>query len=296
MTGANAALTQSQAAASNQPTNFVAQFTPEQLATFQQMLGFANGNPVPSTLSGAGTGQLASGTAGATGALTDLLSAGSTDPTAANLASATAYAQNPYIGQMVDNALQTAREQVRDVTLPGITTGAAASGNTNSSRTGIAQGLVERALAEQGAGLYGQLAGSAYSQGLSQAEQQREANLGALSTAGGLGTTIAGQGSGNLGGSIGAAGDLFSLAQGGGAGLQASQQAAIDQILQKYGFGVQAPYAPLQSFASLINPVAALGTQGTSSGTSTYTPSIYQVIGGLMNSGGNAYKALYGGG
>jgi hypothetical protein len=175
---ANAYGTASQATA---PTNFTAQFTPDQLATFKSMLGYANGNTTPANQAAAGGALTNAGVTGATGALTGLAGY---DPTKLNnpgalIDQANQYASGQNIDAEVANSMLPALQQARDVTLPGIEQNAATSGNTNSSRTGIADGLVQRGLAEQATNLGATLRNQAFTNGLDarigqrQLEQQR---------------------------------------------------------------------------------------------------------------------------
>jgi hypothetical protein len=96
-----------------------------------------------STLNTSGTNAASSGL----GALSNF-NAGATNNPQSLIDSAKQFADGQNIGAQTNAALQQAREQVRDVTLPGIQQNAAIGNNTDSSRNGIAQGLVERSLAE----------------------------------------------------------------------------------------------------------------------------------------------------
>jgi hypothetical protein len=68
--GAGTALGQAQTAQA--PTDFTAQFTPDQLSTFKSMLGYANGNQTPAQTAAAAATNMANGTSATTGALNGL--------------------------------------------------------------------------------------------------------------------------------------------------------------------------------------------------------------------------------
>jgi hypothetical protein len=161
------ALQQSQAAAANgAPTNYTAQFDPALLSQFQHMLGYANGTNT-NGLNSAGNTSATNGANASGAALSQLTGY---DPTKANNPSSLIDQANQYVsGQnipgQVKAAMQSGVETARDVTLPGIQQNAAIGGNTDSSRNGIAQGLVQRGLAEQASNLQNSLSGQAFGQG-----------------------------------------------------------------------------------------------------------------------------------
>jgi hypothetical protein len=277
------------------PTDFVSQFTPEQLANFRSMLGYASNNAIPGQNAAAGGALSGAGVNATTGALTGLTGY---DPSVANNPAALIEAANKYVGgqnidAQVNDAMLNARQTARDVTLPGIEQGAATSGNTNSSRTGIAQGLVERGLAQQATDLGASLRSGAFKDGLALASGNANANnaskLGALSAALAGGTDAAKTGIGAGSQSIADQGNLFGLADAGGSGLQSSGQAFLDNLLKRYQSGVSSPYDSLQGLMSIIGSQNwGANTQGTS--TTTKEPSIYETIGGLLGAAGGAAK------
>jgi hypothetical protein len=244
----NAYGTASQAQA---PDNFVAQYTPDQLATFRSMLGYANNNTLPGTTANTATTMQNAGSNATAGALAGL---GNYDPTQLNntnsiINSANQYASGQDIDAQVRNAMLNATQTARDVTMPQIEQNAAQTGNTNSSRTGIADGLVQRGLAQQATDLGTTARNDAYKTGLQLASANAQANntsaLGALTNQGYLGSTATNVGSNAGATSVAEQGKLFDMANAGGAGEQASQQAALDNLIKQYQSGVTTPYAAL---------------------------------------------------
>lgn len=291
------ALTQSQTAQA--PTNFTAQFTPDQLATFQQMMGYTNGNTSPQTTSATGTDLQNAGTNATTGALSGL---SSYDPTKLNNTqsisdAATQYANNQNIGAQTAAATNQAVEQARDVTMPGIEQNAVMTGNTNSSRTGIADGLVERSLAENAQNTYNSLYGQAYNNGLGIASSNANANnsneLGALTGEASAGTNAANSGVNASTAGINDQGSLYSMAQNAGAGEQAANQAQLTNQNQQYQSQVNSPYASLLPYMQLVGS-QMYGSNSTGTSSTTSTPSAWQVIGGLLGAGGSAATAAGG--
>lgn len=281
------------------PTDFTAQFTPDQLATFKSMLGYANGNTAPQTTSATGATLQNAGAGATTGALSGLASY---DPTTQNNTGSLVDAANQYVaGQnipaQVAQATQQARENARDVVMPGIEQNAAITGNTNSSRTGIAQGMVERGLAENAQNLGGALSSTAFSHGLDLASTNANANnvdkLGALSNTANAGTNAANSGVNASSSGINDATGLYNIANAGGTGEQAANQANLTNQLQQYQSGVSSPYDSLKQLMSIIGTNNwGQTTNGTSNSTTTKTPSIMSDIGQGLGIFGQGVKML----
>jgi hypothetical protein len=283
-----------QASQAKAPTDFVAQFTPDQLGVFKSMLGYGTGTSTAGTSATGGALQTA-GTNATQGALSGLTNY---DPTKLNNTQSISDAANQYVsGQNIDaqvnNAMLNARQTARDVTLPGIDQAAAGSGNANSSRAGIAQGLVERGLAQQSADLGASLRSQAYQQGLQLASNNANANntnsLGALTGAAGAGTNAANSGVNASSSAINDQKGLYDLATGGASGEQQAQQANLDNQNAQFQSGTQSPYAALQGLMSIIGS-NNWGGQTTGSSTTTKTPSAFETIGGLLGAGASAAK------
>lgn len=271
------------------PTDFTAQMTPEQLSTFRSMIERGGNTAIPGQMATTGSTLQGAGTAGVTGALSGL---SGYDPSATNnadslIANANKYVAGQDIPAAVKAAMQGATETARDVTMPGIEMNAAAGGNTNSSRTGIAQGLVQRGLAEQAGNLSATLTNKAYTDGLGLAEKQASGNnegtLAALMGRGALGNSAAAGGVDASGNSLTAQQSQDSTAMAGGAGMQAAQQTQLDELLKKYQSGVSAPFDALKEYMGIVG-TNNWGSQGTEHKTETKTPSAWEVIGGLMDS------------
>lgn len=288
-TGALNALPKSSSAVA--PTNFTAQMTPEQLSVYNTMLGAGTGAlPAVAGQINTGTGLTAAGANGAEGALSSL---GGFDPTKLNntgsiIDAANQYATgaNQYVPAAVRAAMQGATEEARDVTLPGITAAAAGTGNINSSRSGpggIADGLVQRSLAEQAGNLTGALENQNYQTGLNTAETAAQSNnaglLTALSSALNGGGYLSNSGANVTNSGVGNEGTLLSQALTGSSGPQLAEQLNLQNQLQRYQTQLQAPYAPLQGLMSIIG-TNNWGSNSTS--TQTSTPSALSTIGSLM--------------
>jgi hypothetical protein len=283
-----------QASQAQAPTDFVAQFTPDQLNVFKSMMGYGNGTSTAGTAA-TGANLQNAGTTATQGALTGL---SNYDPTKLNNTqsisdAAHQYADNQNIGAQTKAAMQQATEQARDVTMPGIEQNAAITGNSNSSRTGIAQGLVQRSLAENTANTYNSLYGQAYGNGLNLASSNANANnansLGALTGAAGAGTTAANSGVNASSSAINDQGNLFNMAGAGATGGQQAQQANLDNQQAQFQSGTQSPYAALQGLMGIIGS-NNWGSNSTGTATTTKTPGAWDVISGLMGTAASAAK------
>ena len=158
---------------------------------FGNALNFANGlgNTASSDAINAGLGLFGTGQAGTNLATAGLGNFAFNDPTQGNINTANQYANNPYISQETDAAMQDARRQTYEQALPQIDKNAAANGTEFSSRQGIAQGLAERNLQEQAANTSAALRGNAWNTGLTAAQNGNQQQLSALGTLGSLGNS-----------------------------------------------------------------------------------------------------------
>jgi hypothetical protein len=274
------------------PTDFTAQMDPTALAAFNQMVQQGGNLSTPNTQAATGNALQADGTSGVGGALSGLSNynaSTATDPNAINSA-AQQYVQGQNIPAQVAAAMQGATQTAQDVTMPGIEQNAAIGGNTNSTRTGVADGIVQRGLAEQSANLNGSLSGTAYANGLNlasaNANAANTANLGALSTEGSVGNTAASTGVNAGTASVANQGALSSEAAAGGAGLTAAQQAILTNQLQQFQSATTSPYAAAQGLMSVAG-TNNWGQNTTGTSNTTSTPSAWDTISGLMSSGGS---------
>lgn len=281
------------------PTELTAGMTPQQLSIFQQMVGYGGSNQSPAQETALGGQAANSGLSGATGALAGLggFNAGSTNNIGSDINAGNAYAAGQNIPAQVQAAMRDATQQAHDVTIPGMEQGAAGSGNINSSRTGVSEGIVQRGLAQQAGDLSAQLQANAYNTGagLNSSEQQanNNANLSAMTGAGALGSSLFGGGLGAMGQGINDQGNLFNLAGTGAAGAQAGNQLNDTNAQQMYQLLSQAPFQGLNQFWNIVGGQNyGSSTQGTlnSQINQQQTPSIYSTLGSLLGLGSSLGK------
>lgn len=271
----------------------LAAFNPQQINSFNNMVDYANTSPVSqllfgqgANLSGMGQSALGSGFQG----LQDFRP----NDTMGTIADASLYADNPFISNMVDAATRDARRSTYEQAIPGVERNAAISGNTNSSRTGAKEAVLQRGYGDLRGDVSSQLRGNAYQQGITAAQNQRSQELQRLMGLTGTGLQTALGGSGSLNDSLAAMSQLFGLGNKGGAGLQASDQQALSNEIAKNAFAQDQAWAPLMNYFGLIGANNWGGTSktkgitnGTQSTTGTSTASPAAVAGGLLTSVGS---------
>jgi hypothetical protein len=271
----------------------LAAFRPEQLDMFGKMIGYANTSPIAQTLGAQGANLSALGQGGFAAGLGGLQGFNPMD-TAGTIADAGMYADNPYMSQMVDAATRDARRSTYEQGIPGVQREAAISGNTNSSRTGAKEAILERGYQDLRGDVSSQLRGNAYQQGITAAQNQRNQELSRLMGLTGSGLQGALGGQSGLTSSLEAMSKLFGLGNEGAAGLQASDQQALSNELAKYAFAQDQAWAPLMNYFGIVgnqNWGGTSKTKGTQTGattaTGTSTASPAATAGGILTSIGS---------
>lgn len=260
--------------------DFVAQVRPDAVSAFGKSLDFAN-NAGAAAANSAATGGMAAtsmGLAGSGGAMSGLFGMANSDQTGANINAAGQYADNPFMSGMVDAAMRDGRRQLTEQVLPGIDRAAAGTGNLNSTRTAIAQGVAERGLAEKAADVSASLRGDAWTKGLGMAAGDADRRLQALTGLGGVAGDLTKTGLFGMGQSAEIAQKTADTATLANANLQGADQARLDNDLAKFEYNRQKPWENLANYWSIVGDKS---WGGTTTGTSTVrnTPSAMQNIG-----------------
>lgn len=269
----------------------IAQFNPDQLNTFRQMIGYGGNSSGANTSSTVGASAANAGSSALGTALNGLTHYTPGGGTQSNIDAATSYANNPATDGMINAAMRDARRSVSEDVLPQLDRSAANSGNAMSSKGAIAQGIVERGLADKTADVSSQIRGDQFNRGLTLAEQGRQSDnsgiLSALTGAAGVGNSAVNSGVGAIGSGIQQQGGLFDLANAGGAGVRDSTQAGIDNTkgMSEYANGMSN-----QNLQNFYNIIGSQNWGGTSNGTSTSTPSMWNTIGSALGIGASLFK------
>jgi hypothetical protein len=165
---------------------------------------------------------------------------------------------------MVSAATQGGRNAAEN-TIPNLYRAAAGSGNINSDRASLAQGVVERGLAENAQDISATMRGNMWNQGLNQANTQNQQQLGALSNAGSLGANLGGAGSSMMSQGINDQANLSSLYSGAGSALNSLNQSYLDNALSKYQGAIQNTWSPVNNLYNIAGASNWGSTQNTNS-------------------------------
>lgn len=196
--------------------------------------GAANAN----ALTGNGISLLASGGANLGAASNRLSGFNPSDPTQANITNAGLYANNPALDGAIDAASRDVTRNLSEVELPGINRNSVSGGNTNSTRTGIAEGIALRGAGDRIGDIASNMRYDAYNNGLSLAEQARSTNqadwLQANSQLGALSNNAIAQGMAGIGNGQGLAYDNFDAQTAAGGLYQKDAQGNLDESFAKW--------------------------------------------------------------
>ena len=194
---------------------------------------------------------------------------------------------------MIDANSRDVVRNLNEERLPGIDRQATATGGINSSRAGVAAGIAQRGAEDRIADISSTIRGDAYNRGLSLAQGDRAAQLGALSTSAGLASNLTGQGIGAMtAGNDMTMGAFDKMTQ---AGMidQADRQGQMDADFEKWQGMDQRDWDLLNRYYSIVGG-NQWGSSGTSSGTSK-TKSGGNIFGQLMGAAVASAGAFTGG-
>ncbi len=197
---------------------------------------------------------------------------GTQNQTQNNIATANAYANNPYINALVDSAMDDGQRVAAEQTLPSLYRGAAGTGNINSDRVALSEGVVKRGLGEMAAGMSAKVRGDMWNQGLSTALTQSQQGLGALSNAGTLSSNLGNAGSGLMSQGINDQANLSKLYESAGLGVQGQADRGLANDQAKYNSNYQFPWQNLQNYYNIAGNNNWWGTQNQSGTSVGFSP------------------------
>lgn len=275
-----------QSAYANAPTDFVAQFSPQMQALYQQMQGFGGVNAGNINF-GLGNNFAQTGANTATNAMGGLYGFNPTATGEAIRSEAAAYANSPHADGMINAALRDPYRQLTENDLPSNLRNASARGTNMSNKVQQRAAILDRGFQDRAADVSSTVRGNLYSQGIDTALRNLTGNdaqrMSALSAAmqGGLGAFGAGVNANTQG--VNQATGLFNIAQLGNQGDLAGRQAGLDNAMQGWNFGTNMqPWAGLNNYWGVVGSQNWGGTQfGTQNKTETMTPSTMAQIGQL---------------
>lgn len=218
------------------------------------------------------------------------------DPTASNIQAAGMYANNPFLDGAIDAASRDVTRNLTESVLPGINRGASGSGNVNSTRAGVAEGVALRGAQDRIGDIASSVRADAYDKGLSRAESARQFNIGGqldanqgLGTAAGLGLDYA-----NAGSSLTNT-NADNLVKSGTL-LQNEQQKLLDQDLARWQANDTRPWDILNRYWGIVgsNNWGQTTTSTAPSVGGGWTGALQGALGGAMmgaNIGNNFFSA-----
>jgi len=163
------------------------------------------------------------------------------------------FANSGMVNDMIDAASTDVTRNLYENTLPGIDRAAAMRGNTNSNRTGIAEGIATRGAADRIADIGAGIRNNMFGQGLTQFNKGAAAEL--------AGLTQMGNAYGNMAGLFGDAftmgGGALDALYGMGSNMMNIEQADLDRLYGDYQFGTKLPF---DLYNSYMNPYANLAS------------------------------------
>lgn len=271
---------------------FVAQPTQRQTDGANNLLGFATGTGQSAIQSQLASGQsMTNAGAGQTGSTIDAMKAfAGRDATSQNLASASAYANNPYLQSQIDAATRDASRQYNEQTVPGINANAAGTGNINSTRTGVAQGIAQRGLQDTIADTSAKIRSQAWSQGLNAAQQDAATQLAALQGTGQLSSALTNSGINQTNAGWNGLQNNTNAYTIGNAMVSANNQAPIDEKLAEVDYANTQPWQNLQNEWSIFSDGGRQGGTMVSNSTQKTNPGALGILGGITGILGSFMK------
>lgn len=124
----------------------------------------------------AGLGMMSNGQSGMSSVADKMANFQTSGGVDSDIAGASKYAANPYMDSMIDAASRDVTRNLKEVQLPGINRSAVGSGNMNSSRAGVAEGIAMRGAQDSIADIAANLRGNAYQNGLQLAQNGSQFN------------------------------------------------------------------------------------------------------------------------
>lgn len=262
---------------------FYAPQTATQKALNDTALNYYTGKGLDSAteIYNASSGLAQQGGQGLVDASTGLYGLATGDSTGANIDAAKRYASGVDLDGLTNAATYGARRQAAEGTIPNLYRTAAATGNLNSDRTALAQGVVERGLAENAQNIRSQLGADMYTQGLTMAQGDQAQQAKNLESAGSLADTLLARGAGGLADAFNMQSQSLGNASNYAGMQQDENQKLLENEFQKQQYAENRPYDLLNRYYSTIG-ATNWGQNGTTTTESTTTPSAASVAGGII--------------
>lgn len=275
--------------------DFIATMNPDQLGLIRSFMDYYKGTGVnrADALFNNATTMTNTGMNGVINSANAINNFANSDRTGAIISDASRIADNPYMSSMVDASMRDAYRNASENTIPNLYRDAAAGSNLNSSRTALAQGVVERGLAQKTADVSSMLRGNAYDTGLKIGAGNQALTLDALKGAGGLFDSL---------NKTGLAANDLATNQRDNATERAlylsdterqGRQMELDNNLQKFRYNEDRPWDLLNRYYGIVGS-QKWGSTGTSTTVTKDTPSAMQQAASIIGMASDIGSMLFG--
>jgi len=212
------------------------------------------------------------------------------DWTQTHIDNAGRYANNPHLDGMIQAATRDAQRTFNEDTIRGINQNAAATGNTNSTRAGIAAGVAQRGIADFVGDTSASMRGDAWNNGLKMSQGDQQSLLASLMGRGELAQGMVTQGNSSMNDALANEAGLLGLHSSVAELFKADKQAKIDNKLQKFDYKSNKQSNDLQNFYNIVGD-KLWGSEGFSMSKTKTTPSAMSTAGSVIGVLGSLFKS-----
>lgn len=202
------------------------------------------------------------------------------DNTGSNIKNAGMYADNPYLSGQIDAASRDVTRNLSENIMPSIDRAATGTGNINSTRAGVAEGIAMRGAQDQVGDIASSMRGDAFNNGLNLAQNDAQNRTAAMGNSAGMYGNAVNSGAANT--AAGVDQSYTNLGKTGLAGgvFQADQQAQYDAAQAEWNANDTRQQGLLNNYYGTVG-ANNWGTSGTSTEETKSNPGIFGAAMGL---------------
>jgi len=271
--------------------DFVAGFRKQDMSGFDAVRNWANttGQDAVNTQMGTGKDLFTRGAASMGEVDQGLKDFGAKDWTQTHIDNAGRYANNPFLDEMVQASTRDAQRTFNEQTMRGIDQNAAATGNTNSTRAGVAAGIAQRGIADFVGDTSATLRGNAWSEGLKMSGQDQQTLLQSLLGRGDLAGNMTQIGNGAMNDAFSNEAGLMGLKTSVAELFRAQNQAKLDNNIQKYQYKTDRGWNALNNYYGIVGD-KLWGQTSTGMSMKKEQPSAMSTAGSIIGALGSLFK------
>lgn len=212
------------------------------------------------------------------------------DWTQAHIDNANRYAANPFLDAMVEASTRDATRTFNEDTMRGINQNAAATGNTNSTRAGVAAGIAQRGIADFVGDTSATMRGDAWRSGLQMSQGDQQSLLASLLGRGELASGMTSQGHTMMNDALSNEAGLFGLQSSIAELLKGDAQSKLDNKMAKYEYRDNRKQSLLDQYYGIVGD-KLWGSEGFSTSKTKTTPSGLSTAGSIIGAVGSLFKS-----